>query len=149
MDSKKFYGMYRGSVFNTRDPLNKRRIKLLVPQVMGDSPTEWAWPVDSSASHQHIPAIGQGVWVMFEGGDTNFPLWTGTFGMYKGTGYQVKVTDLPKTSYPATLTRHISNSEFDVISAIADLANKVEEIRLSLNAHSGGMSEAPPTDVAP
>ena len=123
--AEKYYGTYRGTVYSTRDPLNKRRIRVTVPQVLGSAPTEWAWPVDSSGAHQHIPAIGQGVWVMFEGGDPSFPLWTGTFGKYKGTGYQVKVTDLPKVSYPATMTRHIKDSEFDVIAAIADLANKV------------------------
>lgn len=149
MASEKFYGIYRGSVYSTKDPLNQRRLRLLVPQVLGDAATEWAWPMDATGSHQSIPVIGQGVWVMFEGGDTAFPLWTGTFGKYKGTGYQVKITDLPKASHPATLTRHIQNSEFNVMAAIADLAAKVEQIRQSLNAHGGGNSESPPTDVSP
>lgn len=149
MAAERFYGLYRGSVYNVKDPLNQRRLRLLVPQVLGEAATEWAWPVDSSGSHQALPAVGQGVWVMFEGGDVAFPIWLGTFGKYKGKGYQVKVTDLTKASYPATLTRHIQNSEFNVIAAIADLANKVEQIRQSLNAHGGGDSEAPPTDVSP
>jgi hypothetical protein len=29
--------------------------------------------------HREVPNIGQGVWVMFEGGDINFPLWVGVF----------------------------------------------------------------------
>jgi hypothetical protein len=29
--------------------------------------------------HRSVPNIGQGVWVMFEGGDVNFPLWVGVF----------------------------------------------------------------------
>ena len=29
--------------------------------------------------HREVPNIGQGVWVMFEGGDVNFPLWIGVF----------------------------------------------------------------------
>jgi Type VI secretion system/phage-baseplate injector OB domain len=29
--------------------------------------------------HREVPNIGQGVWVMFEGGDVNFPLWVGVF----------------------------------------------------------------------
>jgi hypothetical protein len=29
--------------------------------------------------HRQVPNIGQGVWVMFEGGDVNFPLWVGVY----------------------------------------------------------------------
>lgn len=140
MASERYYGTYRGNVYSTRDPLNKRRLRLLVPQVMGEAPTEWAWPVDSSGAHQHVPAVGQGVWVTFEGGDPSFPVWTGTFGAYKGLGYQVKLTDLPKATYPKTITDNIANSEFDVIAAIVDIANKVEQIRSYLNPYPGGLS---------
>jgi len=149
VSEERYYGTYRGTVYSTRDPLNKRRLRVTVPQVLGSAPTEWAWPVDSSGAHQHVPAVGQGVWVTFEGGDPSFPLWTGTFGKYKGKGYQVKITELKKATYPATITRHIQNSEFDVIAAIADIALKVEQIRQSLNAHGGGDAESPPADVSP
>jgi len=33
----------------------------------------------SHSSHTSVPNIGQGVWVMFEGGDVNFPVWLGVF----------------------------------------------------------------------
>ena len=33
-----------------------------------------------------MPAVKQGVWVMFENGDPSFPVWVGTFGKWtKGT----------------------------------------------------------------
>jgi hypothetical protein len=145
--NRRFYGVYRGTVTNSKDPENKRRIKATIPQVLGTEPTDWAWPTDYSSTYSTPPKVGQGVWVMFEGGDPSFPIWFGTFGDYKGDGTQVKITDLIKGGYPATITRNIQNNEFDVIAAIADLANKVEEIRLSLNAHSGGATEAAPDDV--
>ena len=147
--TRRFPGIYRGTVTSSKDPLNNRRIKMTVPQVLGEEPTDWSWPMDSAGAYFSPPVVGQGVWVMFEGGDPSFPVWTSTFGKYKGKGYQVKVTDLPKSSYPATITRNIKNNEFDVIAAIADLANKIEQIRLSLNAHGGGDEESAPTDVAP
>lgn len=143
------YGIYRGVVTDTRDPLGKGRLRLKVPQLMQEKVTDWAWPVDRASVKSSLPKVGQGVWVVFEGGDPNFPVWTGTFGAYKGTGYQLTFPELTIGSYPATLTRHISGSEFDVIGALADLAAKVEQIRQSLNAHGGGDTEAPPTDVAP
>jgi hypothetical protein len=31
------------------------------------------------SDHIKVPDINQGVWVMFEGGDSNFPLWVGVF----------------------------------------------------------------------
>jgi hypothetical protein len=34
---------------------------------------------DEHTHHREVPNIGQGVWVMFEGGDVNFPLWVGVF----------------------------------------------------------------------
>jgi len=30
--------------------------------------------------HQLAPKVGEGVWVMFEGGDVNHPVWLGVFG---------------------------------------------------------------------
>jgi hypothetical protein len=147
--NRRFYGVYRGTVQSNADPNNTRRLRLTVPQVMGEEPTDWSWPMDSSGAYFTPPSIGQGVWVMFEGGDPSFPVWSNTFGKYKGNGYQVKVADLAKGSYPATITRNIKNNEFDVIAAIADLANKVEQIRTSLNAHGGGDAESAPADVAP
>lgn len=31
------------------------------------------------SSHMSVPNINQGVWVMFEGGDINFPIWIGVY----------------------------------------------------------------------
>ena len=159
----KFYGVYRGVCVANVDPLDKNRIKVQVPQVLGQSISDWAWPclpVTSNAdhpdhlphlasevaalltthtshsvsvsgttgsggtpSHTHsfsatqtlthaahagnsgelthaheddeedplevngtehtphrkVPDLKQGVWVMFEGGDANFPIWMGVF----------------------------------------------------------------------
>jgi hypothetical protein len=39
---------------------------------LGKTPAEHTY-------HREVPDLGQGVWVMFEGGDSNFPLWVGVF----------------------------------------------------------------------
>lgn len=168
----KFYGIYRAVCMDNVDPLEKNRIKVQVPQVLGQSISDWAWPClpvlsnanhpdhkkhlasevaalllghgdhsvsisgttagGGSPSHTHtftatqtlthtnnhtgnsltldhahetdldeenkwnddleittefpehtphrlVPDLKQGVWVMFEGGDPNFPIWMGVF----------------------------------------------------------------------
>lgn len=76
----RFYGVYRGVVVDTRDPLNKNRIRLQVPQVLANQVTSWAWPIVGVSNIQtSTPTVGEGVFVMFEGGDPSFPLWSGKF----------------------------------------------------------------------
>ena len=155
--SDKHYGVYRGICKQNEDPDGYKRIKLLVPQVLGNALSEWAWPclpVTSNSNHpdhqehtaaqiailltttattaadpqggsvtipaltvvakagagtlehpkktaadtdelwndeqetnttaEHtphrlVPRLDQGVWVMFEGGDANFPIWIGVY----------------------------------------------------------------------
>lgn len=80
--NRRFFGVYRGVVYSTDDPLNKGRIKLKVPQIMADAVTGWAWPVvplTNSGAPLPVPNLGDGVFVSFEGGDPSFPLWIGTF----------------------------------------------------------------------
>lgn len=166
-DNHTFFGVYRGICVDNLDPENKNRIKLHVPQILGDALSDWAWPItpvtdnanhpdhkahlasevaallnthathtatitsgaasagtahthsvlvslshaahsgnsnqldhphettadednkwnddletDTTAEHtphRMVPTVDQGVWVMFEGGDPNFPLWIGVF----------------------------------------------------------------------
>lgn len=86
------YGLYRGTVVSNKDPVNQRRLKLLVPAILGDSPTNWAWPLSPSGVLTPAPAVGQGVWVMFENGDPSFPVWLGIFG--KPLSKQVDIIEL-------------------------------------------------------
>jgi hypothetical protein len=125
--NRRFYGVYRGTVTDSKDPDNKRRIKATVPQVLGTESTDWAWPTDSSSTYSTPPKIGQGVWIMFEGGDPSFPTWSGTFGDYKGDGTQVEITDLPNANYPNTISNNVLSRKFNVVSTVVDIANFIEE----------------------
>jgi hypothetical protein len=78
LQDKRFFGIYRGLVADTEDPLGVQRLKLLVPQIFGEAITEWAWSIQGKST-SYAPQLGEGVWVMFEGGDPNFPLWIGSF----------------------------------------------------------------------
>lgn len=83
MSATKFYGKYRGMVLNNVDPLQTGRLQVQVPDVAGLVPTTWAMPCAPVAGIQNgmfsLPIIGSGVWVEFEQGDPEFPIWVGCF----------------------------------------------------------------------
>lgn len=51
----KFYGMYRAVVADANDPEDLGRVTLIVPQVLGQSVTNWAWPVGGAISQMKYP----------------------------------------------------------------------------------------------
>jgi hypothetical protein len=79
--SKKFFGKYRGTVVNVVDPQQIGRIQAVVPDVLGLAPSSWAMPCFPVTGKQYgivaLPQVGSGVWVEFEQGDPNFPIWSG------------------------------------------------------------------------
>jgi len=82
-ETHKYYGKYRGTVFNNIDPEQRGRIQAIVPDVSGLIPTSWAMPCMPIAGKQSgvyvVPQIGSGVWIEFEQGDSDYPIWTGCF----------------------------------------------------------------------
>jgi len=82
-EGRQFYGKYRGTVINNIDPLQIGRILVSVPDVLGPTPTSWAMPCVPIAGKQMgtyvVPQIGAGVWVEFEQGNADYPIWVGGF----------------------------------------------------------------------
>ena len=80
---KTFYGKYRATVVSNLDPEQRGRVMAMVPDVLGMTPSSWAMPCFPIAGKQQgayfIPQIGAGVWIEFENGDTDHPIWTGCF----------------------------------------------------------------------
>jgi uncharacterized protein involved in type VI secretion and phage assembly len=79
----KFYGKYRGTVLQNADPQQMGRIQAVVPDVSGLVPGSWAMPCVPFAGKQSgvyvVPQIGAGVWIEFEQGDPDYPIWSGGF----------------------------------------------------------------------
>jgi len=75
-----YLGKYQGVVVNHMDPMQQGRIQVTVPDVT-IPPSTWAMPCFPVAGIQAgaymIPMPGTGVWVEFEQGDANRPIWTG------------------------------------------------------------------------
>jgi uncharacterized protein involved in type VI secretion and phage assembly len=78
---KRFFGKYRGTVINNVDPMQLGRIQVMVPDVSQVVPTSWAIPCLPFTGKQMgmwvLPQIGTGVWVEFEQGDPDYPIWAG------------------------------------------------------------------------
>jgi uncharacterized protein involved in type VI secretion and phage assembly len=79
--SNQFFGKYRGTVSDIQDPLMIGRIRARVPDVMGDQESGWAMPCapfgGSGMGFFALPKVGAGVWIEFEHGDPDYPIWTG------------------------------------------------------------------------
>ncbi len=78
-----FFGKYRGTVINNVDPMQMGRLMVQVPDVSNVLPSTWAMPCLPFAGIQSgmfvVPAIGSGVWVEFEQGNSDYPIWVGCF----------------------------------------------------------------------
>ncbi|WP_287156049.1 phage baseplate assembly protein V [Chloroflexus sp.] len=78
-----FFGKYRGKVENNIDPLQQGRVQVSVPAVLGDGRLSWAMPCVPFAGNSVglflVPPTGANVWVEFEGGDPDYPIWSGCF----------------------------------------------------------------------
>jgi hypothetical protein len=98
--TKRFYGKYRGTVVNNVDPMQIGRIQAIVVDVTGVVPSSWAMPCVPVAGINTgvftVPQIGSGVWVEYEQGDPDRPIWVGG---YWGTAAEVPV--LARTVPPA------------------------------------------------
>ncbi|MBL8237756.1 MAG: hypothetical protein JNM66_10075 [Bryobacterales bacterium] len=86
---QKYFGKYRGTVINNIDPEQRGRILAMVPDVLGMVPSSWceacvplAGPTGPPMGTYFVPPIGAGVWIEFEQGDPNHPVFTGCrFGL--------------------------------------------------------------------
>jgi hypothetical protein len=82
-DKKQYWGKYRGVVFNNVDPEFRGRILAMVPDVSALLPTSWALPCAPMATIQGgtfvVPAMGDAVWIEFEHGDPDYPIWVGGY----------------------------------------------------------------------
>jgi uncharacterized protein involved in type VI secretion and phage assembly len=82
--ARRFLGKFRGTVVQNVDPLLRGRLLVIVPDVLGPTPSSWAEPCVPLAGPTGppmgvylVPPIGAGVWVEFEQGDADKPIWVG------------------------------------------------------------------------
>jgi hypothetical protein len=100
---RRFFGKYRAKVIDNEDPLLLGRIQAEVAILPGVQ-LNWCMPCTPYAGPEvgfyAIPPIGANVWVEFEGGDVNFPIWVGCFW---AEGETPVVTEEPPNPFIKTL----------------------------------------------
>lgn len=72
----RWLGKYRGIVSDRQDPNKQGCIRLLIPDVMGGVESNWALPCFPSNDFR-VPENGDQVWVEFEQGDVDRPIYVG------------------------------------------------------------------------
>jgi uncharacterized protein involved in type VI secretion and phage assembly len=90
-DSRRFYGKYRATVISNADPYGRGRLTLSIPDVLGELPSTWAeacvplaGPTGPAMGVHMVPPIGTAIWVEFEAGDPDHPVWVGC--LWSGDG---------------------------------------------------------------
>lgn len=80
-DPTKYFGIYRGTVTSNVDPLQIGRIMANVPSAALAASSTWAMPSVPLAGTQMgtflLPEVGSQVWIQFEAGDADRPVWCG------------------------------------------------------------------------
>jgi hypothetical protein len=113
----RYYSKYRAWVYDNNDPEGLGRLKLIIPQVSGPQfYNYWAFPSGMPSNKdfgmQIIPQKGAMVWVEFEGGSPEIPIWshghftrseipkddkdlkdTGCYWFITQAGHRVKIND--------------------------------------------------------
>jgi len=78
-----YYGKYRGIVMENIDPMQMGRLMVQIPDVSNVIPSTWAMPCVPFAGIQSgffaVPEIGSGVWIEFEQGNPDYPIWVGCY----------------------------------------------------------------------
>ena len=119
---KRFYGKYRGLVAINVDPLGQGRLKALVPEVLGVTPSTWALPctpyAGSMAGLFTIPAVGMGVWIEFEAGDVSRPVWTGCW-------WGSSQVPLNEDGAPSTFLNKVLSSDTGLLLAFNDATQMI------------------------
>lgn len=128
-DRERFYGKYRGIVLSSVDPGFKGRLTANVT-VCGSQFQVVAEACTPYPGFYAIPPEGSGVWIEFEEGDLDKPIWTGSWWR-EGEVLAMLSPDLPPpdpTSAPKTVVLSVSPT---------NVGAPVPMARLKLDATTG------------
>jgi uncharacterized protein involved in type VI secretion and phage assembly len=128
-----FFGKYRGVVIDNRDPLKLGRLAVLAPGISGEA-LKWAAPALPYAGPKvgafFIPPVRAHVWVEFEAGNIDYPIWTGCFWTGQGG-------DDPPAETTEGEARDLKVLKTEKLTIVID--DKTVKLTVSLKTDSGDM----------
>lgn len=123
-----FFGKYRGKVTGNKDPLHLGRLQVSVPPIFGDGRASWAFPCTPYAGKDvglfMVPPIDSNIWVEFEGGDPDYPIWSGCFWGDDEIPKAAQVEDPVKTQVFRTKGATLTLSSEEKTKGISLLVDK-------------------------
>lgn len=97
MAETKWLGKYRAIVMDNNDPERRGRIRVQCPTVLGNYLSSWCEPcipyATDYAGDYYVPPVNEAIWVEFEEGDVDKPIWGGGW-------YKIDSSPLTKDSNP-------------------------------------------------
>lgn len=145
-----FWGKYRGTVINNIDPDQRGRLLCMVPDVLSLVPSTWAEPCVPLAGPTGppmgvylVPPIGAGVWVEFEQGDPDFPVWVGC-----RWGSTADVPSMAKAGLPVSPSIVLQTAGQNMI-VISDLPGPAGGIMIRSGASTVTISQDGVSMIAP
>jgi hypothetical protein len=91
LGGERWYGKYSGQVAGNADPRKQGGVQVKVPSIFGTQLQVWARPC-FPYGHFFVPPVGAQVWVEFEAGDPQYPIWTGAWYPEANTPEESRVT---------------------------------------------------------
>lgn len=138
---KTLNGVYRATVFDNKDPKNQNRIKVVLqffntPNNATQKPlsTDWIDCLTPANITTPAPAVGQGVWIMFQAGDPSHPVWVGEFGKHQDKSKKISIKPLLNsvsltgiTTYLIVATQPDGTQEVDLVASLVAMASKLKD----------------------
>jgi len=155
-----FFGKYRGRVENNIDPQGQGRVQVSCPAVLGEGSLSWAMPCapygGSGVGLFAVPPVGANVWVEFEAGNPDYPIWSGCFWglgespatpplpfvkIFKTDGLTLKLDDTPGAggftleasppAVPTPMTLKMTAAGIEITNGGASV--KMDLVRVNIN----------------
>jgi hypothetical protein len=157
-DCPTFFGKYRGKVENPIDLQGLGRIQVSVPDVLGSGKMAWAMPclpgAGASVGFFAIPPKDAKVWVEFERGDPDYPIWSGGFWdigdapapmgpqqfltkVWAGSTFSIEVLDVPGlATLTIKLTTATGEAKIEAGPAGMTLTHGASSVKLAIDGVS-------------
>jgi uncharacterized protein involved in type VI secretion and phage assembly len=149
-----FYGKYRGVITDNKDPWMMGRVRAKVPDVLGNNDSGWAMPCVPYAGKNVglflTPPINASVWIEFEHGDPDHPVWTGCFWAKGETPANTASADMKvlKTDSCTITLNDTSGNQGVTIETTAGMKIKLDQSGIEINDGQGGKIKLSATQVS-